>query len=74
MTCDTCNNRLCKDAPMFTQERIVKKCLDNGRKLYLPLIEGSCKDCKSFKDEKCTHPYKDYCDNCSLWWPKGDTE
>jgi hypothetical protein len=27
---------MCKDAPMFTQARIAKECLDNGRKWYLP--------------------------------------
>ena len=39
MTCDECENRMCKDAPLFTQERIVKECLDNGRKLYLPPLD-----------------------------------
>ena len=38
MTCGTCENRRCKDAPFFTQERIAKDCLDNGRKLYVPPI------------------------------------
>ena len=74
MTCDTCNNHMCKDAPLFTQERIVKDCLDDGRKLYLPPIKNFCKDCKYLKNENCTHPYREDCKHCSLWWPKEGVE
>ena len=31
---------------------------------------NTCIDCKYFKNEDCTHPYKDDCENSSLWWPK----
>ena len=47
MTCDTCENRMCKDAPFFAQERIAKDCLDNGRKLYVPPLK-ICGKCKHF--------------------------
>ncbi len=35
---------------------------------------NTCLDCKYFKNEDCTHPYKDYCNLCSLWWPKEGAE
>ena len=48
MTCNTCENRMCKDVPLFIQERIVKDCLDNGRKFYLPPIKKTCGKCTHF--------------------------
>lgn len=34
------------------------------------MFNKECYDCKYFVAEKCEHPYKDECKNCSLWWAK----
>lgn len=37
-------------------------------------LSRECEDCKYFEKGNCTHPYKNECENCSLWWSKGGAE
>ena len=38
------------------------------------MFNEECFSCKYFNNEECTHPCKDDCIHCILWWKKEGEE
>lgn len=44
--------------------------LANALESAIEIIENANKGCGDCKYHQCTHPHKDSCNHCELWWGK----